>query len=853
MMSRVRTAWLCFCRMHLAALVADRWRTILGAIGVALGVTVVLGTLVLKFELTRPFDSFGPALTHAAPSGVVQVTPKINGRLPIETVDRLRERVADATAVIPVVAALTPVITPDGLHGFFLLGGSCQVELLIGSFDCERRSRAGAPAPGPGMPLQVPAAIAARHGLALGDELRMPGLPAGSAHVGWTFPEFDRVAGINGGYVAFAPSLQSAAALLSTTGYATAAFVIPAPGADITGDVDRVIDGVAAAGPPRSQKPAVLENGAQSFNLIVLCGVLVGLLIALNTILLAVEDRRPVLGTLGALGARPAGLLAGMLGEGVVIGLLGGLLGVPSGFLLGQFLVDRFGRSMLAGSGASIAAHFTPGLIGIGVAAGMAAGILAMTGPAIRLFRAGPLASMASVAGIQTTRKVPLWPLPTGITMIAGAVAALHIFQHGSLPFNVGIDGLSAGLLGVALMTVWLSPRGAEPFVGALTRIRPALGRLLGADIRRYAVLFAMSAAVLVNGTGVAIGSHAMQLLGTGTVAAQKPDRMPTALLIAAQQVLDQRDGHISDALFARIVDASGGRDVSARWRSTISSGTSSRLVIGVTPGDRFSRALYQPTVPDDSLWQGLRDGGVALSEIAAGRLRAAPGDVITLPTVAGPQRYRVSGVFAPRMIDNTAVGDIVLTSEQTARSAWGAVRDQVAVYYATPAEAAAHRGIFIGLGGGLSVYDDEQWRTAAAAGIVRFLKPFTMSGYVVMIAAGLSILNVFVLGLVQRRRERAALRAIGATTGQEQGVVIAHAAVLGMLVAAIGAVDGITLTYLWTMGSPVFYGIAIPWGVPARSLVTGVVAMLAMVLAAAMYPVLHARRLEAVEVLRGA
>ena len=121
MMSRVRTAWLCFCRMHLAALVADRWRTILGAIGVALGVTVVLGTLVLKFELTRPFDSFGPELAHAAPPGVVQVTPKINGRLPIETVDRLREGVADATAVIPVVAALTPVITPDGLHGLSLI------------------------------------------------------------------------------------------------------------------------------------------------------------------------------------------------------------------------------------------------------------------------------------------------------------------------------------------------------------------------------------------------------------------------------------------------------------------------------------------------------------------------------------------------------------------------------------------------------------------------------------------------------------------------------------------------------------------------------------------------------------
>ena len=36
----------------------------------------------------------------------------------------------------------------------------------------------------------------------------------------------------------------------------------------------------------------------------------------------------------------------------------------------------------------------------------------------------------------------------------------------------------------------------------------------------------------------------------------------------------------------------------------------------------------------------------------------------------------------------------------------------------------------------------------------------------VVMAAAGLSLLNVFVLGLVQRKRERAALRAIGRVEG---------------------------------------------------------------------------------------
>ena len=69
-MQRLRAGWLSFLRIHLAALIADWRRTLLSMIGVAVGVTVVLGTLILKSELARPFDSFGPSLTHAAEIGV---------------------------------------------------------------------------------------------------------------------------------------------------------------------------------------------------------------------------------------------------------------------------------------------------------------------------------------------------------------------------------------------------------------------------------------------------------------------------------------------------------------------------------------------------------------------------------------------------------------------------------------------------------------------------------------------------------------------------------------------------------------------------------------------------------------
>jgi putative ABC transport system permease protein len=860
-MHRLLTAWTSFRRVHLAALIADWRRTIFSVIGVALGVTVVVGTLILKFELASPFDSFGPSLTHAADLGVVEVIPKVSGRLPIDTVNRLRTEVPDVDAVIPVVAGLTPVdnAAGSGNHavpahpplGFFLLGGSCQIELLVGSFNCAQRAHDVKPADGPGVPLQIPTVIAERHGLQLGDELHIPGMPPGSAHIGWTFAEFDRVEGINDGYVLLAPSAVLAANLLSAPGYATAAFVVPKQGSDIATAVDRVIADVATAGPPKPQMPALFENNMQNLNLIALAGIIVGILIAMNTILLAVEDRRAVMGTIGAIGAKPVALFGGMLAEGAVVGVLGGLLGVPSGFLFGTYLVDRFGRSMLAGSGGTVAAHFTPNLMVIGAVTGITCGAVAMAGPAARLVREGPLASMASAGGVQRARKIPMWPLAVGVGLLAVAVVVLKIFERGSLPMNAGINGMTVWLFGVVFVTVWIAPRGAGPLIDLLTIARPDVGRLLGADFRRYTLLFALSAALLAESTSLAIGSQTMQLLGTAQVAAQKADRLPTSLLITAQSVLDQRDSRISDATFDLVTGAADGRSVSSRWRSTISSGSSSRLVMGVTPGDWYSQAMYQPTDVGDSFWNGLREGKVGLSAIAASRLGVTAGDTVELPTVEGPKQYQVAGTFDSRMVNDAAVSDIVLVSEKLARSDWAAVRDQAAVAYPSSAEATAHRDDFLNLGAGLWVYDNEQWRSVATDGITRFLEPLTFAAYVVMVASALSVLNVFVLGLVQRKRERAALRAIGVTPRQEQAVVIANAGLLGLLVACLAVLGSLGLIYLWSLASTVYYGVKVGWGVLPSPLWTGVAAVFVLTLAAAVYPVIHSRRLETVEVLR--
>ena len=301
-----------------------------------------------------------------------------------------------------------------------------------------------------------------------------------------------------------------------------------------------------------------------------------------------------------------------------------------------------------------------------------------------------------------------MWPLFVGVVLLAGAVVVMKIFERGSLPLKVGINSLTVALCGVVLVTVWFAPRGARVLIELLTFARPALGRLLGADARRYALLFAFSAALLAESASLAISSYSMQLLGTKQVAEQKSDRLPAALLISAQSVLDQRDGRISDATFELVAGAADGRSVSSRWQSTISSGASSRLVVGVTPGDWYSQALYEPTDDLDRFWQGLREGEIGLSEIAASRLGVATGDTVELPTVEGPKQYRVAGIVRPQMVNDASVGDIVLVSEGLARSDWAAVRDQVAVAYPSAAEATAHRDDFLDLGAGLWVYDNE-------------------------------------------------------------------------------------------------------------------------------------------------
>ena len=194
-MHRLRAGWLSFRRIHLAALIADWRRTLLSVIGVAMGVTVVLGVLILEIRACPPIRRIRPVAHprrrhrgHRGHPGRQRPVADRDGRPSARRGDRsggshpdrgrldargLRRRQWNTPARPPRVLSARRVV-PDRAAGRLVqLRAACPDEK---------------PAAGPGVPLQIPTLIAERHGLQLGEELRIPGLPPGSAHLGSDVP-----------------------------------------------------------------------------------------------------------------------------------------------------------------------------------------------------------------------------------------------------------------------------------------------------------------------------------------------------------------------------------------------------------------------------------------------------------------------------------------------------------------------------------------------------------------------------------------------------------------------------------------------------------------------------------------
>lgn len=615
--------------------------------------------------------------------------------------------------------------------------------------------------------------------------------------------------------------------------------------------------------------------------------VAAGLLIA-NTFNVLVAQRARELALLRALGAHRRQVAALALGEAAGVGLLGSVAGVALGVALARLLapvLTAFGWDTSAWSlEPSWAAVLGPAALGVVVTLAGAAR------PAWLASRASPLAAAREAAAEP--------PRPNRARGVAGlvvlAVGLLVLASAASWGAPGLVLGASAGLVGLGLAGPLLA-RPAARLVGlrgvgmALAAAGGALvvvaaGLALGSLADRFAPGLAAAGVLAVAAAALVVGGRSA--LGTaGAIArgalAREPRRVATTagslvvgvgvastLLVLACSVRSgvaqavtgtfRGDFVVVDGRSGTLGGTAGGlppqlaRDVAAVPGVDVASGVQVAQVAvdgeaqAVPAVDAATLAPIFDVGLDRGSVDDLGADGLAVQVDRAQAEGWELGDVVTVsfPTT-GPEPFRLVALYR----NGDLAGDLLLGVEALARRQAGPSDVQVFVGLdpaADPSRLRAELADVVARYPSARLLDPGEYRREQEARVDRVLQLALALVALAVVIAVVGVANTLALVTLERRRELALLRAVGASAGQVRAVVRWEAVVVALVGSVTGVVVGLVVAWstLRALGEGGYRQLAVPWWQ-----LMGVVlaAGLAGVAAAAM----PARRASRVDVVR--
>lgn len=432
---------------------------------------------------------------------------------------------------------------------------------------------------------------------------------------------------------------------------------------------------------PVAARSGTVNEMTAAFNLnltaLSLLALVVGMFLIYNTVTFSVVQRRPVLGTLRALGMTRGEIYALILIEAGVLGLLGTLIGLGLGIALGRGLVQLVTQTMndlffvVAVREIDIP-WFT---LVKGTLIGVGAALLGAAIPAFEATNAPPAGALRRSNIEERARQVLPWI--SGGALLLLALGAGLLIPEWNLP--IAFAGLFAVILGGALLTPLLTlglMRGAQraaQSAGVIGRMAP---RTIVRSLSRTSVAVAalMVAVSVIIGVGVMIGSF------RNTVEAWLEDVLQADIFISpptfnANQVrttldvtvVERMQGFpgISQVASTRGVDVTAFLPLPTPEEGTMGSSSLSPLLaetgkevkvrlIAFSADLAGPKRRYQAAVGDwQTTWQAVVNGGILINEPMANRLDLTVGDEVTLQTDRGLHAFPIVGVAVDFDVNN--------------------------------------------------------------------------------------------------------------------------------------------------------------------------------------------------------
>jgi putative ABC transport system permease protein len=576
--------------------------------------------------------------------------------------------------------------------------------------------------------------------------------------------------------------------------------------------------------------------------------LVVGAFLIYNTISISIVRRRAEIGVLRALGAGRATILRLFLAEALMLGSAGGAAGVLLGRLLAGATVGMIAGTVnaLYTTSRPAAVVLTVGEAALGIAVGALVALFSALMPAREAMAVAPTEAMGR--GEREHRARVRWRRALAWAAILAVLAAAA--SQAPLP-----GGYVAALLAIAAMAM-----AAPAAVLTANRIgRPALarqaetllaGRSLAASLSRTSVVVAAlaTAIAMMASVGIMVGSF------RETVALWLAVQLRADLYVRPAVPSAAGDYPPLDAAVAAVVRSVAGVAAVDEFRAVEMHFRGGRATLGAGNMEivrHFGRLRFLRGEDREAILASLpgRDRAI-VSEPFANRFGVRAGDVLRIPIGDRTAALTVAGIYYEY---SSSQGYVMLDSSTFLKYVPGQPPTSLAVYLAPGVEAArAQHDIQTRTADrGAAVAPNAELRRNAIAIFDRTFAITWALEAVAIVVAMLGAANSLLALVLDRRREFALLRYLGASARQIRGMVLTEAALAGALAIGLGLLLGFALSLLLIfVVNRQSFGWTIQFHAPGGLLSVALGLVWAVTVLAGLYPARLAARLNPAEVI---
>jgi putative ABC transport system permease protein len=581
--------------------------------------------------------------------------------------------------------------------------------------------------------------------------------------------------------------------------------------------------------------------------------LVVGAFLIYNTISVSVVRRRHEIGVLRAIGATRATIGTGFLCESLFFALAGSAIGLVLGRVMAIGAVALIGRTVesLYVSSQPAPIHLTLASASAGVALGVLVSLLAALAPAFEAAHVAPVEAMArgreefNVA--QRSRFTIWWALLA--LLVSAALAQVPAIDGQPLAAYAAVLLLIAGTSMAIPTIVTLFSRFAAPPIQRVfgTEAMLALRSLRGSLGRTSVLTAALTTAIAMTASvGIMVGSFRQ------TVAVWMDNELRADFYLRpAGNAAADRHPTMSATIADRIAQLPGVASVD-RFRAYPI--TYQGLPATLAGGESATSTHFLPGEDAAEIMRVLPTGNHAVvSEPFANKHNVKVGSYLNLPLAGANHSFKVLGVYYDY---STERGFIILARRTLLKYLPDPAASNLAVYIkpgADPAE--VRRGIDNVIAGrAVLVFANSTLRRGAIEIFDRTFRITYALEAVAICVAVMGIAGALLAMVIDRRREFALLRFMGAAQPQVRSIILFEAGLLGLLANVIGLILGILLSLILIFViNKQSFGWTFQFHWPVEILLSALTVVYLATVLAGLYPARIAARMNPIEVVHEA